>query len=152
MDETENKQVYCPLRQEWVLGLPEEIVRVQFLTYMLEHLQFPQELIVVEKSLENLPGDSDLFPSRRIDILCYAREIHPEKGLHPLLLVECKAVPITKKAINQAIGYNHFLKAYFVCIVNQQELYFGWYDDKEQKYLFESELPSYEELLDRIQK
>jgi len=142
-----DEQVYCPLRREWVLGLPEEVVRVQFLTYMLDHLGFPRELMTVEKSLENLPGDRDFLPSRRIDILCYCRDLHHGKELTPLLLIECKAVPITKKALNQAIGYNHFLKAYFICIVNQNELQFGWYSKEEKQYLFETELPRYEELI-----
>lgn len=149
---TETKQLYCFIRKEWVAHTPEELVRQTFITYMVQQLEFPPELLAVEQELRKLPhlANTTSIPERRADLICFAKEIHPKFPLYPLLLVECKAVTLNPKALEQAIGYNHHLGAYFIAVVNHEELQVGWYDLTKKKYRFVNHLPSYPELLKAI--
>jgi len=128
-------QLQCLNRKTWVAATPEELVRQTWLAHLQER-GFPLSLISVEKELGAVSA-----PLRRTDILCYGKG---NEGLYPLLLIECKAVRLTKKAQNQAIGYNHFIKAPFLAVANAQEIQLGWRG--AEGYQFVNHLPSYEEL------
>lgn len=95
---------------------------------MIEQLGFPKGLISVEKRV----GE------RRYDLVCYTSE------MQPLLLVECKAAPIGERAFNQALGYNHFLKAPFICLANGTERITVWLE--KGKIASVPFLPFYKEL------
>jgi len=140
--------VYDKVRLCWVKATPEEQVRQQWLNWMVDGLQYPKELLVVEKELKALPH---LFgkdvPERRIDILCYGKAIHPSHPLYPLVMIECKDESLTHQAIDQVIGYNHHVKAYFVAVVNFEEVRFGFFDTNRKEYQFYSVLPSFKELI-----
>src|SRR5690242_14822270 len=106
MKETHNsglsKQHFDEVRRAWVAATPEEGVRQRVLKKMIHALGFPKELIAVEKELKELPhlaGRS--VPERRIDVLCYGKEIHPEHSLYPLLLIECKREAIDEAEIGR---------------------------------------------------
>lgn len=74
---------------------PEEYVRQEILQLMLQ-LGYPSSYIAVEKDLAALLcTQNTFFPDRRADIVCYTKQ--PSKGLRPLLIVECKAIPLTQK-------------------------------------------------------
>lgn len=75
------------------------------------------------------------IPLRRADILCYRQG-------SPLLLVECKAIPLTSKVLQQVIAYNYYLKAPYVAVANEQELRTGWYDAEQGSYVFVDGLPA----------
>lgn len=143
--------VYCQIRKEWVAALPEEYVRQRFLEHMVTGCGFPASLIAVEKSLKHLPhlsvGNLRNIPRRRIDIMCFAKDPLSERGLSPLLVVECKAVKLTAGVIKQVVGYNHIVKADFVAIVNQEEIRTGWYDSAIGDYKFVNYLPLFDDLL-----
>jgi hypothetical protein len=145
--------IYCSIRKEWVAALPEEAVRQKLIAQMVEQLGYPISLLVVEKSLKQMPHLSPgqrQVPDRRADLICYAQGIHPQHQLYPLLLVECKAVKLTPKVINQVLGYNVYLQAYFVAIANQDEIKTGWYDAAAQQYRFADGLPAYAALLSAL--
>ena len=146
--------LFCPLRKEAVAALPEEKVRQRLLTHMMTDLGFPPTLIVVEKSLRQLPHltaqERLHIPDRRADVICFAKGIHPSYDLYPLLTVECKAVPLTPRVISQVVGYNHFVKACFIAMVNQDQLKMGWFDPVQQQYVFLDYLPTYQALLKRL--
>lgn len=143
--------IYCPIRKEWVAALPEEHVRQRMLLHMINDCGFPLSLIAVETSLKQLPHlaatDLHQIPNRRADIICFAKQQNSVGGLYPLLTVECKAVKLTPKVINQVVGYNYFVKASFVVIVNQTEIRTGWYDKSHETYTFVNYLPSYRDLM-----
>lgn len=103
-------QVWDEIRKSWVAATPEEIVRQLWLQRMIRELQYPKSLIAVEKKIPQL--------QRRIDILCY------DPDCKPLLLIECKCEDLDQKAIEQVVGYNHFVKAPFVAVVNEKEVRF----------------------------
>lgn len=103
---------------------PEEVVRQRLIQYMHGECGFPKSLIAVEKSLKEMPhlGTLPLSKERRIDIVCFAHNIHPKHAVYPLLLAECKAENITPKAVEQALGYNSQIGAPFVLLACPQEL------------------------------
>ena len=93
----------------------------------------PKELIAVEK---------EGIAKRRVDILCYAKNIHPTNLLHPLLLIECKAGFLSQDALDQAVGYNHHIGARFVAVASATGFCLSGF----------SELPSYETLLNAAKR
>lgn len=135
----------CLIRKVAVAATPEEVVRQRLLFTMVHKLGFPESLIAVEKSLEQLPHIKKA-PLRRVDLLCFADGIHPAYPLYPLLLVECKAVKLTDKVLSQICGYNYYVKAPFVAAANQEEVRLGSLDPKTGGYRFISGLPSFQEL------
>jgi hypothetical protein len=147
------EQIYCLIRKIWVAALPEELVRQRLLSHMIHTLGFPPSYLVLEKELRQMPHltlNDYKIPDRRADLICFGKEIHPQHSLYPLLLVECKAVHLTSKVINQVVGYNYFIKAHFVAIANSQEIKTGWYDKEKKEHVFINTLPSYEGLLNTI--
>lgn len=140
----------CPIRKVAVPALPEERIRVQLLCDLIEKLGYPAYSLAVEKELSQMPHLRSLgskLPQRRADIICFAKGIHPTEELYPLLLIECKAVKLTGRMVNQIVGYNHFLKAPFIALANQEEIRTGWLERETQSYRFVSYLPTYPQLL-----
>jgi Type I restriction enzyme R protein N terminus (HSDR_N) len=112
-------EIFCPIRKRHVQETSEERVRCALLSMMIEELGYPPSLIVVERKLTELLGSfqpREKVPNRRVDILCYL------PTLTPLLLIECKAVALSRKASLQVLSYNHYIGAHFVAIANSTEL------------------------------
>lgn len=145
-----NSQIFDEVRGIWVAATPEENVRQETLKRMIYGLHFPKELIVVEKELKELPHlfNAD-FPQRRVDILCYGKGIHPEHLLYPLILIECKKDRIDTHAIEQLIGYNAHVQAYFIALVNgrEEQERFGYLDKKTSRYVFHAGFPTFTDLI-----
>jgi hypothetical protein len=139
-------QILCLIRRKWVSASPEEKVR-QALIYRLTHeLGYHRPCLGIEQSLKQMPHlqtSAIKLPSRRADLICFSR------GL-PLLLVECKAVKLNQAIKRQVIGYNYYLKAPYLAIVNQEEAQFGWYDPSLQDFHFIPHLPPYEKLIQAV--
>lgn len=116
---------------------------------MVQQLHYPKELIAVEKEIASLPHLACCkgLPRRRLDIVCFAKGIHPEHSLYPLLVIECKGVVIAQKAIQQVIGYNAFVKARFIGLAAENAIQVGHFDASLGKYVFISHLPDFRELL-----
>lgn len=141
--------MFCCVRRQWVAALPEEKVRQHLLNHLINQLGFPPSLIVLEMGLQQIPHlnpSQGQIPERRADIVCFAKGIHPAHDLYPLLLIECKAVKLTPKVLNQVTGYNHFLKACFIAVANQNEVKLGWFEAKLQRYIYTDRIPSYKHL------
>ena len=132
--------------------LPEEIVRQDLIDKMVGSLRYPESLIGVEKELKSLPHlKNEKLPIRRVDIICFAKGIHKKYSLYPLLVVECKAKKLTEDAIEQVLGYNYFIKAFFVAIANKDKIKTFFYDNKK-KMSFVNFLPTYDQLIDAVKK
>ena len=71
-------------------------------------------------------------------------------SVYPLLMIECKACKLTEKTIDQVLGYNHYVEAYFVAIANGSKIITFWYDIKEKKYNSINFLPSFEQLIKAV--
>lgn len=133
-------KLYCRLRKTYVAHTPEEEVRQSFITYLLDEKKMPEGWMAIEVSLSSFVSLPVKPPKRRIDLLLFDGS---DRGLRPLLLVECKAVPLNAAAERQLLSYNLFVKAPYVCLVNQKERRFGvftpnrdWvFSDKEPPHL-----------------
>jgi len=148
-----NNRLYDPIRKTYVLSYPEEIVRQHLIHKMINQLAFPISLLAIEKDLCNLPHllNKD-FPSqkRRADIICFAKDINPNFSIYPLLMIECKACKLTKKTIDQVLGYNYFVESYFVSIANKDEIITFWYNLKKKEYSSINFLPNYDQLIQAV--
>lgn len=134
------KEVFDPLRNVWVAATPEEVVRQTWIQRMIGELQFPRELMAVEKELRSLPHLLDV-PNRRIDLLAFMKT---NETLKPLLLIECKEAELTEKALDQVMSYNLYVKAPYVAVVNQRQIRF-------RSSVGElSRMPSYLELVEAL--
>lgn len=146
-------RLICPIRKIAVSALPEEKVRVWLLHELIYRLGYPSSSIAVEKDLSLIPHlrlRNDL-PRRRADIICFAKGIHPNESLYPLLLIECKAVKLTPRMVNQVIGYNYYLQAPFLALVNHEEMRMGWMESENQSYRFIPHLLPYKDLIRSLQ-
>lgn len=144
--------IYCPFRKERVAAQPEEVVRQSLLKLMTEQLGYPPGGIVVEKALSQLPhlslkGSRNL-PDRRVDILVYMP--NGSDGLVPLILIECKAVPLKHTALQQVAGYNHYIKAPYISVANAEQMFTGWYDEKSKGYRYVDFLPDFASLKKKL--
>jgi hypothetical protein len=147
------RQIFDGIRKTWVAAAPEEIVRQLWIKKMTEELEYPPEFIAVEKELKTLPhlaSQMAAVPDRRVDIICFGKEIHPLYPLFPVLLMECKAEPLSQKALEQVIGYNAYVQASCVALVNDREVIFRY--SKESKLCQLDRLLSFQELVDEIAK
>lgn len=146
------KTLLCPVRGIELLATPEERVRCDLLARMVGELGYPASMLSIERALDQVPHlqGVDGLPDRRFDVVCFSSNIHPSHALYPLLLVECKAVPLDRTVLTQVTGYNHYLQAYFVAVVNQDEIRVGWVDHDSGEYQYIQRLPSYPELRDAV--
>lgn len=139
----------CKIRKNVVVATPEEIVRQGLLNLMIEKLEYPFGGFAIEKSLREMPHLTELrgrIPKRRSDLIFFDQGIHPSFPLYPLLLIECKSVKLTRATVNQALGYNAHLKAYFITIANQDEIRTGWFCKERTETIFVQGIPHYKEL------
>lgn len=121
----------CLIRKASVAHTPEEEVRQSILSHLLHKGLYPEGLISIERGL--LAPNA---PKRRSDILVYSGD------LKPLLLIECKATPLNSAAYRQVIGYNYYVKAPLLALVNQNEAVTGVLDT-QKGWVFTAGLPSY---------
>ena len=138
------EELYDPIRQKWMVVTPEEIVRQKFIAYLIESRLFPEEVIAVEKKLSELPfvkEQKNKVPDRRLDILCFGPQLS-----YPLFLIECKAIPLSEKMLSQVWGYNAFIQAPFIALVNEKEIIMGREEKGERRY--DDFVPKYQNLIE----
>ena len=109
------EEIFDETRKLWVKLSPEEWVRQNFISYLVQKANVPSSLISVEKEI----GVGEL--RKRFDIIIYARN-----GT-PWMLVECKAqdVKLTEKTISQMLAYFSTILCPFAFITNGTYTY-GW--------------------------
>ena len=133
-------QLFCLIRKRCVAATPEELVRQSLITYLIDDLQFPKLLLVMEKPLT--PNGAIKPPLRRVDLLAYAKK-ESSGELYPLLLIECKADGFSTKAQRQLMGYNHFIRAPFVALAHRGGIYLRWFDHATESIRSTNHLFSY---------
>ena len=126
--------------------LPEEKIRKALISFMVKELKYPKEMIAVERSLSSFPHlKGKKLPNRRFDIAVFGTE-----QVIPLLIVECKAVPLNQKAFDQVIGYNHLVQTPFLALCNGEELL--TLIKEGNGYTIQKGLPEYSLLLESMEK
>ncbi len=105
--------IYDIIRKKYILLTPEEIVRQNFLDYLILEKKYSKNLIKLESAIKYNSLD------KRSDILVYDSEGRP------FLLVECKAVGVSlsQSTIEQASRYNLTVQARYLCITNGQKTF-----------------------------
>lgn len=136
-----------------VVATPEEQVRQSLLFQMESEKGYPRAMMVVEREISKLPHltPHHTTPTRRIDLLIYAKE---GTSLKPLLLVECKQEAIERgscsAAFQQLQSYNHYVAAPFVALAGSNGFFLCLYDKSDKKYHISQRLPTYSELLEWV--
>lgn len=125
--------IFDILRLKYVSLTPEEWVRQHFIHYIIEHKNYPKELLANEIELKI--GTKRL----RCDSVLY------DKELHPRMIIEYKApeITITQKVFNQISVYNQMLKVDYLIVTNGIQHYCCEMDYDNQKYLFLEDIPDY---------
>lgn len=144
--------LFDPIRNCFVPALPEEKIRQRLISFMIGPLGFPKSYLSVEKDIKSLPHMENrefISNKRRIDLLCFANGIHSEYELYPLVIIECKAIPLSEQVVAQVLGYNHYVQAPFCAIVNAFEIKTFWKDRGTDKIQIVNFLPSYKELVEK---
>lgn len=124
------------LRRKYIALTPEEWVRQSFIRFVVEKKNYPQALLANEISL-NL-GNKKL----RADSVLY------DKMLKPRMIIEYKApkISITQRVFDQIFSYNILLSVPYIIVTNGIEIYVCKLNEKEKRYMFLDDIPSYEEL------
>ena len=131
---SENKQlIFDKIRKKYVVLTPEEWVRQNFVTYLLEEKKYPISLIAIEKqvTVNKL--------KKRFDILVFDK-----KGNHNII-VECKSpkIKITQDTFDQIARYNLALNAEYLIVTNGISHYYCKMDSENKKYVFLEDISSY---------
>ncbi len=114
-------------------------MRQALLAFMINSAGYPKGLIGVELSLSSLLHlQESKLPKRRADIIVFSMQ-HT-----PLVLVECKAVPLNDATIRQAVGYNLFVKAPYIVLANQSDVKTGSFNGTS--WVFTPGLPPYNDI------
>jgi type I site-specific restriction endonuclease len=124
------------IRRKFVRLTPEEWVRQNFISYLVNEGKYPPGLIGVEVMflLNNL--------KRRADIL-----IHNRFG-KPVMIVECKEpdVKVDDKVFDQIVTYNLGLKVPYIVVTNGLVHYACKLRKDQPGYEYLNVIPLYEEL------
>ncbi len=135
-DSDGGKQIFDALRGKFVALTPEEWVRQNFLSYMINELGYPRGLTKVEASFRL----NTML--RRADILVYSN------SGSPVLIVECKApeVKISQDVFDQIINYNFNYGVKYLIVTNGIQHFAAEIDRENNKIRFLDRIPLYKEV------
>lgn len=133
-----------PIREKLIFITPEETVRQQVISYLLNVLHVPAKMIDVEIHLSHY----GLKSRRRVDILINKYN-EKNNSLEPLCVIECKAptIMLGENAQNQMMDYCDELGCNYSMITNGYDVQCYHYDTNKNAYITIKELPQYLELV-----
>ena len=128
--------IFDSLRRKYVALTPEEWVRQNFVSFLINHKGYLAGLMNNEVSLVQNGI------KRRCDTLV------SDKYGNPLVIVEYKApnVEITQKVFDQIVRYNYVFRAKYLIVSNGLNHYCCCINYDEGNYSFLKEIPSYADL------
>ena len=133
----ENKEyIYDILRKKFILITPEEWVRQHFVNYLIGYLSYPKQLIANEVSIRLNST------SKRCDTVIYS------KTLQPQVIIEYKSpeIDLSQAVFDQALRYNMVLRVKYIILSNGIKHICCKIDYDNNKYIFLSDIPKYEDL------
>ena len=130
--ENNNTIIFDKIRKKWIILTPEEWVRQNFISYILEK-NYPKSLINCEKVFYINKV------SKRYDIVVYGSSGDVK------ILVECKSydVNLIKEHFDQVMIYNLELKSKYVIVTNGLRHFYFEFDEDEKIYKQKEDLISY---------
>ena len=128
--------IFDSLRRKYVALTPEEWVRQNFVSFLINHKGYLAGLMNNEVSLVQNGI------KRRCDTLV------SDKYGNPIVIVEYKApnVEITQKVFDQIVRYNYVFRAKYLIVSNGLNHYCCCINYDEVNYSFLKEIPSYADL------
>jgi len=125
--------VFDCLRKQYVRLTPEEYVRQQFVSYLIEHKGFPSSRLVNEAVI-------DLGNVRkRCDTVLY------DSFLNPLMIIEYKSpsIILNQSTFDQIARYNLVLRAHWLIVSNGIQHFCCNINYEKNEYIFVDEIPEY---------
>lgn len=133
----ENKAyIYDILRKKFIQITPEEWVRQHFVNYLIGYLSYPKQLIANEVSIRLNST------SKRCDTVIYS------KTLQPQVIIEYKSpeIDLSQAVFDQTLRYNMVLRVKYIILSNGIKHICCKIDYDNNKYIFLSDIPKYEDL------
>jgi predicted type IV restriction endonuclease len=132
----DKEYVYDSLRKQYVRLTPEEYVRQHFVSFLIEHKNYPSGLLANEVTIAI--GNV----TRRCDTILY------DNLLQPLMIIEYKAptVTINQDTFDQIARYNLSLQVPWLIISNGLQHFCCSVNNEQNTYSFLKDIPKHEEL------
>jgi len=129
--------VFDSQRKRYVALTPEEWVRLHFVRFLIDEMNYPAALLAVEYQIE-FNG-----MKKRCDAILFDNKAQAQ------LIIELKApnIPITQAIFDQVAVYNAKLDVQFFMISNGIEHYCCRVDTKNTRYQFLPGIPKYEDFM-----
>ena len=129
----EKDYVFDRLRKQFVRLTPEEYVRQQFISFLIDYKNYPSGRLAneIEIALGNV--------RKRCDTVIY------DNYLQPIMIVEYKApsVAISQKTFDQIARYNFALQVPWLIVSNGIRHFCCRLDGEKKAYDFINEIPDY---------
>ncbi len=142
------KECYLdPIRKMLIYVTPEETVRQKVISFLINSLGVPIEMIAVEEHLSHYGIES----KRRADIVIH--QIDESKDLIiPLAVIECKApnVFLSERTANQMLDYADSLGCEYAVMINGFDCFSFRYNEHTDEYVEIERLPTYSEMSNGI--
>jgi len=134
--------VFDRLRKQFVRLTPEEYVRQQFISFLIDYKGYPSGRLANE--IEIVLGNV----RKRCDTVLY------DNYLQPLMIIEYKSpsVAIGQKTFDQIARYNFTLQVPWLIVSNGIQHFCCRMDNEKNEYVFYNEIPEYSYCLSRIQE
>lgn len=125
--------VFDRLRKQFVRLTPEEFVRQQFVSFLIDYKGYPSGRLANE--IEIILGNV----RKRCDTVLY------DNYLQPLMIIEYKApsIAISQKTFDQIARYNLTLQVPWLIISNGIRHFCCQLDKEKKEYVFLDEIPEY---------
>ena len=127
--------VFDRLRKQFVRLTPEEFVRQQFVSFLIEHKGYPAGRMANEIGI--VLGNV----RKRCDTVLY------DNHLRPLMIIEYKSpsTVISQETFDQIARYNLALQVPWLIVSNGIQHFCCRIDPEKKEYVFVNEIPKHEE-------
>jgi hypothetical protein len=142
-ERNQKKYYFDPIRKRLIQVTPEETVRQRVISYLLDELKVPADMIRVEEHLSHYGLDS----KGRADIIIEA--INKDNLLFPLTVIECKSdkTYLDKRAMDQVLDYSDALGSIYTLLTNGGTYFCYKFDLTTNQYVLIEDLPDYQSML-----
>ena len=132
------------IREKLIFITPEEIVRKKIVSYLINELHIPTNMVTLEQPLSHYGINS----KKRADIVVHKRN-ETDGSLLPLAVIECKAngILLGEKAISQVLDYADFMLCVYVMLTDGESAFYYKFDSEIDDYIEIKEFPQYQEMI-----
>lgn len=149
----ENGKIYSFIRDKWLVCTPEEEVRQNLVSWLVNECGYPLENMSEE--YKNQYSEGRGVRKTRADVVIFRTREEKEKNYNAYIVVECKAenVKIRKEDFYQGTEYAQNLRAQFLILHNSRETHFYAVDldkipNKDDAFTQIVEIPHYRDIFD----